>query len=221
VPVNEGVDFTAHAQAPAAPVSLASDTGWTVYHPRLTFGPANDLHVNWFFREGMAGAELTRPCYAKTQDFQSFQNAAGQSVSLPMRAGDCGNMGYPDNQEFYSIGNSTMDSNGKPHVVLSPIGASRQILSYDASTGQWDREEAPNNATEIFFDADDNLWAVASGIRIMVRLNGSNSWDTVYSDPQGSACFPKVSVNEVGDTAFIHTHACDQRSVTIYGVRLN
>ncbi len=221
VSVNDGVDHTPHPDAPSAPVSLASDTGWTVYHPRLMFGPANDLHVNWFFRQGIAGAELTRPCYVKTQDNQVFRDAANQTVALPMTANACGNMGYPDSQEFYSVGNSAMDLNGKPHVVLSPIGSARQIVSYNANTDRWDREDSPNNATEIFFDGDNNLWAIASGIRIMVRLNGSNTWSTVYTDPQGGACFPKVSVNESGDSAFIHTHACDQKSVTVYGVRLN
>jgi hypothetical protein len=186
------------------------------------FGPANELHVNWFFRQGIAGAELTRPCYVKThsQNLQSFTDASGEGVSLPMAAEDCGNMGYPDSQEFYSIGNSAMDNHGKPYVVLSPIGESRKLLSYDGSSGQWQREDTPDNATEIFFDADNNLWAVASGIRIMVRLDGSTSWNTVYSDPQANACFPKVSVNETGDTAFVHTHACDQKSITIYAVRL-
>ena len=221
VPGVEGTDFTAHPDAPAAATALAAQTGWTVYHPRLMFGPSNDLHVNWFFRQGIAGAELSRPCYVKSQDTYSFTDATGNGVTLPMESGDCGNIGYADSQDFYSIGNSTMDSTGKPFIVLSPIGGARQIVSYDANSGNWEREDSPNNATEIFFDGDDNLWAVASGIRIMVKLNGSSSWDTVYSDSSGNACFPKVSVNETGDTAFVHTHACDQKSVTIYGVRLN
>ena len=221
VPGVEGTDFTAHPDAPAAATALAAHTGWTVYHPRLMFGPSNDLHVNWFFRQGIAGAELSRPCYVKSQDTYSFTDATGNGVTLPMDSGDCGNIGYSDSQDFYSIGNSTMDSTGKPFIVLSPIGGARQIVSYDANSGNWEREDSPNNATEIFFDGDDNLWAVASGIRIMVKLNGSSSWDTVYSDSSGDACFPKVSVNETGDTAFVHTHACDQKSVTIYGVRLN
>ena len=150
-------------------------------------------------------------------DTYSFSDAAGKSVSLPMDTDDCGNIGYADSQEFYSVGNTAMDSSGKPYILLSPIGDSRQIVSYDAANDRWDRENSPNGATEIFFDGDDNLWAVASGIRVMVRLNGSTSWDTVYSD-EGStkACFPKVSVDEDGDTAFIHTHACDQESITIY-----
>ncbi len=221
VPVEEDRDFTAHQNAPAFPVALASETGWTVYHPRLMFGPANELHVNWFFREGIAGAELSRPCYIKSMDTYKFTNAPGNRVSLPMASGDCGNIGYDSNQSFYSIGNSAMDSNGKPHIVLSPIGRARQIVSYNAQRNLWEREQSPNNATEIFFDGDDNLWAVAKGVRVMVRLNGSSSWDTVYFDSSNNACFPKVSVNETGDTAFIHTHACDQKSITLYAVRLN
>ena len=222
VAVTDGVDFTAHAQAPYAPTALASETGWTVYHPRLMFGAANELHVSWFFRNGIAGAEYTRPCFVKSMDTYSFSDAAGKSVLLPMDTDDCGNIGYADSQEFYSVGNTAMDSSGKPYILLSPIGGSRQIVSYDAANDRWERENSPNGATEIFFDADDNLWAVASGIRVMVRLNGSTSWDTVYSD-EGStkACFPKVSVDEDGDTAFVHTHACDQESITIYAIRLN
>jgi len=219
--VTEGTDYTAHADAPSAPTSLASDTGWTVYHPRLMFGPGNELHVNWFFRNGIAGAELSKPCYAKSMDTYAFTDAAGSSITLPRNSDDCGNVGYANSQSFYSVGNSAMDASGKPHIVLSPIGGVRQIVSYDNNSGQWTREDTPNNATEIFFDAYDNLWAIATGIRVMVRLSGSSDWNTVYTDPDGGNCFPKVSVNETGDTAFVHTHACDQKSVTIYGVRLN
>lgn len=220
VQVEEGGDYLLNSEATNLPVSIASDTGWTVYHPRLMFGPSGDLHMNWFFRQGIAGAELSRPCYAKSQDNYVFLDAHEALLTLPLTASDCGNVGFPDTQSFYSVGNSTMDSNGNPHMVLSPIDSARKIVSFDTGSEQWVAEESPNGATEIFFDTDDNLWAIASGIRIMVRLNGSDEWNTIYTDSTSNACFPKVSVNESGDVAFIHTHACDQKSVTIYGVRL-
>lgn len=218
IPVTESVDYDAHSDAPSSPTALASETGWTIYHPRLMFGPANELNVNWFFRSGIAGAEYTRPCFVKSMDTYSFTEADGSAVTLPMSSGDCGNIGYDDNAEFYSIGNSAMDSSGKPHIVVSPIGGSRQIVSYDSSNNSWNREDSPNNATEIFFDSEDNMWAVASGIKVMRKLRDSNTWETVYTD--SGSCYPKAAVNEIGDTAFIHSHACDLKTVTVYGVRL-
>jgi hypothetical protein len=221
VSVEEGYDYILHPDSHSPPKSIASNTGWTVYHPRLTFGPANDLNVNWFYRQGIAGAELTKPCFIKSQDRFSFRDLSGSLVSVPLSANDCGNMGYPDDQNFHSIGNSAMDSNGNPHILLSPHGDSRKILKYEGTSDTWDFEESPNNATELFFDAEDNLWAISTGIKIMVRANGADIWNTVYTDTENASCFPKVSLNEAMDTAFIHTHACDQQTVTIYGLRLH
>ena len=221
ISVQEGYDYDAHPDADTQPKSVASNTGWTVYHPRLTFGPENAMNVNLFFRQGIAGAELSRPCFIKSQDRFGFEDLSGTSVSVPLSAADCGNMGYPDEQQFYSIGNSAMDSGGNPHIVLSPHGDSRKIAKFDNANNAWNFEDSPGNATEIFFDAEDNLWAIATGIKVMVLANGSSTWTTVYEDPENASCFPKVTVNDSMDTAFIHTHACDQETITIYGLRLN
>ena len=221
ISVQEGYDFDAHANADTQQKSVASNTGWTVYHPRLTFGPENAMNVNLFFRQGIAGAELGKPCFIKSQDRFSFEDLSGTPVAVPLSAADCGNMGFPDEQQFYSIGNSAMDSGGNPHIVLSPHGDSRKIAKFDAVTNTWNFDNSPSNATEIFFDGEDNLWAIATGIKVMVLANGSSTWTTVYEDPDNASCFPKVTVNDSMDTAFIHTHACDQKTITIYGLRLN
>lgn len=212
-------DFEYNENAPDMATAIAANQGWTVYHPRLMFGPDDQMHLSLFWREGTAGAELSSPCYFKSEDGYNFTDAVGNYFSLPVSASDCGNIGFDATTQFYSIGNSAMDSTGKPFILVSPIGDVRKISSYDDSTG-WTHEDAPLNATEIFFDKDDTMWAVASGIRVLKREKNSNEWDLMYSDSSGTNCYPKSTVNAPKTLAFIHAQACDESSVTVYGVRL-
>lgn len=82
-------------------------------------------------------------------------------LSLPLQPEDCSNLGFSDTDSFYNIADSEMDSQGNIYITLSPVTGSRVLLTYIAATGQWQESEPPFGATEIFLDADDNLWAVA------------------------------------------------------------
>jgi len=215
-----GTDYQFHANAPALPIALAAEEGWTAYHPRLMFGPNNELHVNWFWRSGIAGAELTRPCHLQSNDRDSFFTTSGTYITLPVRPSDCGNLGFDDSEQFYSIGNSTIDSDGSPHILLSPVNGDRQVVYQNIDDGSWQRFDAPHNATAIFFDGNDNLWAIASGIKVLRRSAGSDTWTLLYDEGGTKNCYPKFVLDEDKSTAFIHTQSCDEKTVTIYGVRL-
>ena len=126
--------------APDFPTAIAGKQGWTSYHPRLSFGPNNEMHINWFWRAGIAGAELSRPCHIMSTDHQSFYTASGDYQTLPALPEDCGNLGHSDDDQFYSIGNSTISVDGSPHILLSPNvwkpqnllpGAAKQQLEFN------------------------------------------------------------------------------------------
>jgi len=213
-------DYQQHPDAPNESIAIAAKRGWTNYHPRLVFDNNNKLFISWFWRSGTAGAMLTKPCLIYSSDRSSFFDSSNNGVSLPMEPDQCGNLGYGDNQKFYSVGNTAINNNGEVHVVLSPDDTSRKIVYFDKASGEWRRENSPYNATEIFFDADDTLWAIASNIRIYKRPKGSSTWQTVYEDTSGDNCYPRVTLTEDQSFAFIHAEACDYGAVTVYGLRL-
>ena len=80
--------------------------------------------------------------------------------------------------------------------------------------------ESPQGATELFFDDEDTLWAIASGIRIFKRTQSSSNWETVYDDSQNSNCLPKATLTQNKAYAFIHTEACKGGSATVFGLKL-
>jgi len=213
-------DYQPHADSPATAVSFAGKRGWTSYLPRLSFGLDNRMHVQWFWRSGIAGTQLTRPCFYSTDDRVKFFNMTGSEVKLPALPDDCGNMGFSNDQEFYSIGTTTADSTGNPYVLLSPTSGSRKILHYDSVAGLWISEDAPSSATEIFFDAYDNLWAISTGIKIYKRNRKQTNWDKIYDEGSKTFCYPRSKLNEDKSVAFIHTQSCDTTKITIYGIQL-
>ena len=213
-------DYQPHADSPATAVSFAGKRGWTSYLPRLSFGRNNRMHVQWFWRSGIAGTQLTRPCLYSTDDRVEFFDITGGEVMLPALPDNCGNLGYGDDQEFYSIGTTAADSAGNPYVLLSPTSGSRKILHYDSAVRSWVREDAPSGATEIFFDVYDNLWAISAGIKIFKRNKGETNWDNLYDEGSKTFCYPRSKLNEDKSLAFIHTQSCDTTKITIYGVRL-
>jgi len=201
------------------PNSIASASGWTVYHPRLVFDSDNRMHVNWFWREGIAGSIISRPCYVKSDDQIRFTDAAGTAADLPMQPLDCSNMGVASEQEFYSIGNTTINSAGEVHILLSPKGQSRQI--HQLVDGQWSVEKAPKNTSEIFFDTDDNLWAIGTGLVVYVRKKGENTWQTVHSADDKTYCYPRASLNEDKSIAYIYSLYCREDLATVFQLDLD
>ena len=100
------------------------------------------------------------------------------------------------------------------------MSGSRKIYYLEQQSSNWNSIEAPNNATEIFFDADNNLWAIATGIKIYRKAADSTEWQTIYSDTGTRNCYPKAVLDKEKTTAIIHSQSCTQESVTVYGLRL-
>ncbi len=200
--------------------AFAGKSGWTVYHPRLTFGPGNQMNVNWFWRRGIAGTKLSRPCFLRSTDRLNFKTMEGERVDLPVPPEACGNMRVADETEHYSVGNSTVSSDGTPYILLSPDGRSREIHHF--SDGAWTHEKSPRNATEIFFDHKDRLWAIASGLRISRREKDSEQWVSVY-EPRGETddCIPRVSLNAGKTIAWLYSLGCERSEVSVYRLELN
>ena len=200
-----------------APIALASADGWTAYHPRPTFGPDGELHVTWAWREGVAGDTVTRPCHL-VLDGAAARTADGADVELPARPEDCGNLGVPDAREHYTVGNAASDAAGVPHVVLSPVEGLREL--HRLVDGRWESEPLPHSASEIFFDAADNLWAVASGPRLFARRPGETEWALAYEHPEREHCGARVALDRPANVAYLHAPHCEGHAVSVLRVDL-
>jgi len=211
-------DFDPRPDVPSESISIAGQQHWTVYHPDLAFDSANRLHATFFWRPGRGGGDLSRPCHVIVQADGTFIDAKGRTLDPPLRPSDCGNMGFSDWRSFYTIAAFKTSNAGVPHALLSPRGESRQILRLEGTT--WVREPAPYGATEIFFDADDTLYAIASGLRILRRRAGDVDWELIHRTPGGGDCYPRAVVDEEKRNAYIHTQSCDLERVNIYAIDL-
>lgn len=208
------INLTKDTETPEIPAAFSMAAGWTSYHPRLTFGPNNILNINWMWRKGIAGSELSRPCYLTSSDQINFFDSKGKNVNLPVKPSDCANIsGANNSEEFYGVGNSTINAKGELHMILSPIDKSRQLVSL--KEGKWRWEESPYGATEIFFDNQDNLWALASGLSILVRKAGTQHWLKVLIDEDRDECRPKASLNAEKTKAYIYSPNCRNNTVSV------
>ena len=216
----DAADATPADGAPARPTAFLSEQGWTSYKANLMFDGRDNAWISAFWRNGIAGAELTRPCLFGLGGDGTATAPDGSAAALPITTSACGNMGRPDYEEFWSVGGTAMDASGTPYVVLSPKSGGRQIASLDRATGAWTSEDSPYAATELFVDGRDTLWAVANGPNVLKRDAGSSTWDLVYSEGSRLNCFPQASLNEDRSIAYIHTHSCDEKRVTVYALRL-
>jgi len=214
-------DFEWHADAPSQAVSFAGERGWTSYLPKLVFDQQNNMIVSVMWRQGIAGAFVTMPCIMRTSDRVNATDFSGQHMPMPITPDNCSNVGISNDQQFNTIGSFAISNQDVPYMLLSPSSGKRFIVRYSAADNQWIREAAPDSTVEIFFDNNDALYAVASGIKIYKRDNPSSEWNMIYDEGQTTNCFPHVKKDQSGRTAFIHTQSCDQSRVTIYGLRLH
>ena len=219
VPV-ESADYVADPNAPENAVVMAGEQGWTSYLARIGFGPEDDLHFTMYWRQGKAGANMTQPCHIYSRDEITFSDISGQDLILPISTQECGNIGYPDSKEFYSVGTTVINAEGNPHFVTTPYNETRDIVSYDKNQNKWINEESPHNAVEIFFDHEDNMWALATGLKVLKKNKGESQWSTVYQSNSPDDCYPRASLNEDKSIAYVHTHSCDAKSFSVYGIRL-
>lgn len=201
------------------PITFAGKSGWTAYHPRLAFGDGRTVHVLWFWREGTAGSKITRPCLVTTTDLASFQHPNGEPSAPPFSPDDCSNIDIDESEAFYSLGNMTSDRHGYPWFVLSPVESSRAIVWQDEQGIH--RMDSPYSATEIFFDQQDRLWALASGLVIHRKDPGQDDWTLIYKSDEKQYCRPRASVDTGSNTAFIYAPHCREDKVSVFSLDLN
>ena len=213
-------DFAQHSEAPNQAIAMAGKRGWTSYLPKLGFDSQNNLLMSMMWREGKAGKLLGRPCVVRTKDRVSVEAIGGNIVAAPVNPDNCGSIGIDSNVDFYSVGSFAVSQDNVPYVLHSPKGQSRFMARYSESDRRWISEKPPENATEIFFDLHNNLYAVASGIKIFKRSSPDADWELIYDEGNKRNCYPSVKLDESARTAFIHTQSCDEKQMTVYGLRL-
>lgn len=219
-PVPLGPDDVKHVPGSHTSISaFAAQPGWTVYHPKLAFTDGNEMHVMWFWRPGIAGSQLNRPCHAVSEDKQNFYALSGEYLPLPVQSSHCGNLGLDGESSFYTIADLKMDIEGKPHVLLSPVGKSREILHYNKNEQRWVSERSPSNASHLFFDKNGRQWAVAEGLTLLYRDATDSPWTLFYQEDHND-CFAKTVWNEEKTKAYIHTQDCDSKSMSVYELEL-
>jgi len=207
-----------HSGPAKKPLAIAAQEGWTSYLPRLSFGPNNRTNLNLFWREGLAGEELSKPCFLTSTDFNLWTNAEGVKLSMPLTPDQCNNLGIDDESSFYSIGNSVADSAGNPYFILSPFDNTRQIYSF--KNGQWQSQESPYGATNLFIDALDTVWAVANGLRVLRKKIDEDEWELLYENKENTECNPRTVLNDKKTKAYIYSTTCDSNELNIYSIDL-
>ncbi len=213
-------DFEPDAASPDAAISFAGKKGWTSYLPRVVFNKQNNMFVSMLWRDGIAGRQVSMPCVVRSISRNDVVDMKGGAMSLPIQPEQCGNIGIGNSKTFYSIGSFAIDNQDNPYLLLSPTEGARFISRYSTAQQRWINEEAPEGATEIFFDNDNNMYAIRSGIDIFKRSSIDSDWQKIFSDSAGKNCYPKVKMDASGNNAFIHTQSCDEKHITIYGLRL-
>lgn len=220
VPHQDG-DFDYSDQSRSQAVALAGKKGWTSYLPKLSFDRQNNMVASFLWREGTAGEQLTMPCVLRTTNRIDATDLLGNVMQMPISPYACGTVGVSNDRRFYTIGSFALSQDDTPYLLLSPTDGSRFISHYSQSERRWVQEKAPESATEIFFDNDNNMYAVASGIKIFKRTSGQSDWVKIYDEGSKRNCYPKAKKDEQGTTALIHTQSCDGGSVSVYGLRLH
>jgi len=213
-------DFEPDELARGQAVALAGKQGWTSYLPKLDFDSQNNLVASFFWRQGVGGAYLSMPCIIRTANRVDATELNGRVMQMPVSPDHCGNTSVSDDMRFYSINSFAVSRDDIPYLLLIPTNEHRFITYYRPVDQRWVREQAPGSATEIFFDNDNNLYAVAAGIKIYKRAAGQSNWDKIYDEGAHRNCYPKVKKDQHGVNAFIHSQSCDEKTVTIYGLRL-
>ncbi len=199
------------------PRAVASKQGWTSYLPRVTFGPDDVPTLSLMWREGGAGARVTRPCAVRATG-DAFTGLDGTPTTTPVLPDDCPGVRSADaGAQYFSLGDAAADSAGRHHLLLSPADGPRTIHAWTGDS--WSSEPAPAGAVEIFFDAADNFWAVGTGPSVHVKRAGGNGWETVLSTRDGR-CLPHAALDTDGATAYLYTLGCDGANAEVTKLNL-
>ena len=188
--------------------AVASESGWTSYQPRLSFGPDDAVTLSTMWRDGTAGRLVARPCVVRSVDGESFETADGAPVAVPLRPAACPNVATASAADYYSLGDSAADRDGHPLLLLSPVGGKREIHRWDGA--RWTVERAPGAAVEIFFDDRWNLWAIAQGLSVYLKRDGRDEWENVVLADATTECLPHAALDPADrSVAHVFSMGCD------------
>jgi len=223
IDLSEGFDFRndQNPNARSESVVYAGQVGWTAYLPRISFDGDDNMYVFSRFRSGIAGAQTSKPCMFRSINQRDFTDIAGNSVNLPVRPGNCSNLGVRDDENLWSITSSMTTSDGEPYAMYSFTSSrGRQLVHYSKSRRQWVWENSPQGAAEVFIDGDDNIYAIDHApIQVLKRNKDNGSWQSIYTDPnQTRHCFPVPAANEDDSILYIHAHSCDRESDPTFSI---
>lgn len=199
---------------------FGASIGWTASTPQLAFGRDNDIHVGMTWRQGLAGVQYSHPCVFRSYNATDFTTPSEIHQSLPITAQDCQNNGIGASDQFYNTGSMAVDGNGVIHYLAHSLSDGVVLFSRNPDEGYWKRERGLNGIRDLFVDRDGALWAVASGLRVLRRDKEHAVWRTVYHKDTNNDCFPRVSLDENKQFAYVHTQSCDQKTVSIYSIQL-
>ena len=199
---------------------------WTVYLPRLAFGPNNEMHVSWTWRKGVAGADVTHPSYAISADNGvTFHRSDGTAYQMPISVEKSGLFveGNPSDK-YYALTDIAVNADNIPNIVFSIVGISPHLTYFNKLKNRWEEpKRSPFGATDIEFDSHGRLWAFASGQTISLRESNSGPWKRVYAE-EGSVNrygYPKVLVVPEEEMFLAHYQSTDLTKVKIVSVKWN
>lgn len=202
------------------PSPFATEQGWTVSAPELAFGPSNEMYASFRWRHGKAGALYTRPCVVTSNDSASYHGRDNSTDSLPITLESCGNLGFDSNYQFYSLNKMAVSSQSTISLLSHTVDNKRLLSQKQVGSQEWEHKSAPPGATDVFYDGQDNLWSVGTGLTVYKKPYHSDHWTTIFKNESNNDCYPKVVTNDRKDRAYIHTHSCDGSSISVYALQL-
>jgi len=218
--LNEG-DWQARRGSRNDSVPFGASTGWTAASPQLAFDANNRMYAGMSWREGLAGVQYTRPCVFFSDDKVNFHAPQGGEQALPVTVENCSNKGLQAWDQFYNMASLVVDQSGVIHYLAHSLSEGVVMFSRGPDENSWRRERGLNGVSDLFVDREGSLWAVASGLRLFKRDKNESKWRTVFHNAQGNDCFPRVSTDINKQFVYVHTQACDKKSVSVYSVQLH
>jgi hypothetical protein len=132
---------------------------------------------------------------------------------MPSKPDNCGSVNQDSGRRYFSVGNTTIDSSGTPFILLSPVSGPREVHFF--KSGRWQSFEVPGGVTEIFFDANDNLWALGKGLAIYLKDADSFQWRKLWHGASANGCFPRAALNENSLVAYVYSKSCSNNTVSV------
>ena len=199
----------------AIQLPFAYEEGFSVYFITLAFDKKNGMHVFWHWREGGAGANVTKPSYAYSPDGKSFYSSNGVGYHLPISLNNAELfVKGSGSAEYYAPKSIGILDGNMPAVILQPIPKGREII-FMKSPGYWSTPiKTPDAAGEIVIDSEGNQWVFSTGLKVFKKSKASKTWSQL-GKLGNNLCNPKAKYIPLEGLFFIHAKTCDGKQATI------